>query len=77
MQHIVASLLHFYDFLFEFWQVAAKNVQPSSRREGFSDVPNVNWDAVGGLQLLRQAFDRYIIRRIKFPEDYEVSFLIS
>ncbi|KAL8517988.1 hypothetical protein ACS0TY_009327 [Phlomoides rotata] len=53
------------------FEEAAKKVQPSSRREGFSDVPNVKWDAVGGLHLLRQAFDRYIIRRIKFPEDYE------
>ncbi|KAH6804893.1 cell division cycle 48C [Perilla frutescens var. frutescens] len=49
----------------------AKMVQPSSRREGFSAIPNVKWDDVGGLHLLRQEFDRYIVRRIKFPEDYE------
>lgn len=48
-------------------------VQPSSRREGFSAIPNVKWDDVGGLHLLRQEFDRYIVRRIKFPEDYEVN----
>ncbi|KAK6144776.1 hypothetical protein DH2020_021596 [Rehmannia glutinosa] len=40
-------------------------------REGFSAIPNVKWDDVGGLHLLRQEFDRYIVRRIKFPEDYE------
>lgn len=47
-------------------------VQPSSRREGFSAIPNVKWDDVGGLHLLRQEFNRYIVRHIKFPEDYEV-----
>ncbi|XP_027158788.1 cell division control protein 48 homolog C [Coffea eugenioides] len=50
---------------------AAKMVQPSSRREGFSAIPNVKWEDVGGLHLLRQEFDRYIVRRIKFPEEYE------
>ncbi|KAH6763574.1 cell division cycle 48C [Perilla frutescens var. hirtella] len=53
------------------FEEAAKMVQPSSRREGFSAIPNVKWDDVGGLHLLRQEFDRYIVRRIKFPEDYE------
>ncbi|XP_040994661.1 cell division control protein 48 homolog C-like [Juglans microcarpa x Juglans regia] len=46
-------------------------VQPSSRREGFSAIPNVKWDDVGGLDSLRKEFDRYIVRRIRFPEDYE------
>ncbi|GFZ02818.1 cell division cycle 48C [Actinidia rufa] len=53
------------------FEEAAKLVQPSSRREGFSTVPNVKWEDVGGLHLLRQEFDRYIVRRIKYPEDYE------
>ena len=53
-------------------QEAAKMVQPSSRREGFSSIPNVKWEDVGGLDFLRQEFDRYIVRRIKFPEDYVV-----
>lgn len=46
-------------------------VQPSSKREGFSAIPTVKWEDVGGLQLLREEFDRYIIRRVKRPEDYE------
>ncbi|KAL3650021.1 hypothetical protein CASFOL_006424 [Castilleja foliolosa] len=53
------------------FEEAVKMVQPSSRREGFSAIPNVKWDDVGGLNLLRQEFDRYIVRHIKFPEDYE------
>lgn len=49
-------------------------VQPSSKREGFSSIPDTKWEDVGGLDLLRQEFDRYIIRRIKCPEEYEVLF---
>lgn len=50
---------------------AAKLVQPSTRREGFSLIPNIKWEDVGGLDSLRKSFDRYIIQRIKHPEDYE------
>ncbi|PIN15091.1 Nuclear AAA ATPase (VCP subfamily) [Handroanthus impetiginosus] len=53
------------------FEEAVKMVQPSSRREGFSSIPSVKWDDVGGLHFLRQEFDRYIVRCIKFPEDYE------
>ncbi|OMO89695.1 hypothetical protein COLO4_19635 [Corchorus olitorius] len=52
------------------FEEAAKMVQPSSRREGFSTIPNVKWEDVDGLDFLRQEFERYIVRRIKFPEDY-------
>lgn len=57
-------------------QEAIKMVQPSSRREGFSAIPNVKWEDVGGLDPLRQEFDRYIVRRIKYPEEYEVTFQV-
>ncbi|KAJ3699360.1 hypothetical protein LUZ61_003065 [Rhynchospora tenuis] len=50
---------------------AAKIVQPSLRREGFSSIPNVTWNDVGGLNLIRKVFERYIVQRIKHPEDYE------
>ncbi|XP_058100665.1 cell division control protein 48 homolog C isoform X2 [Magnolia sinica] len=53
------------------FEEAAKIVQPSSRREGFSTIPNVKWEDVGALDSLRKEFDRYIVRRIKHPEDYE------
>lgn len=62
----------FTSLLYDYLQDAAKMVQPSSRREGFSAIPNVKWEDVGGLDLLRKEFDRYIVRRIKHPEDYEV-----
>ena len=48
-------------------------VQPSLRREGFSSIPDVTWDDVGGLDSLRKEFNRCIVRCIKSPEDYEVS----
>ncbi|KAL8142822.1 hypothetical protein V2J09_015854 [Rumex salicifolius] len=53
------------------FEEAAKSVQPSSKREGFSMIPNVKWEDVGGLDTLRHEFERYIVRRIKHPEDYE------
>ncbi|KAL2320300.1 hypothetical protein Fmac_029269 [Flemingia macrophylla] len=53
------------------FEEAVKVVQPSSRREGFSTIPNVKWEDVGGLDVLRQEFERYIVRRIKYPEEYE------
>ncbi|XP_020575543.1 cell division control protein 48 homolog C-like [Phalaenopsis equestris] len=53
------------------FEEAAKLVQPSTRREGFSLIPTIRWEDVGGLDSLRKAFDRYIIQRIKHPEDYE------
>lgn len=59
-------------YIWEFIQEAAKMVQPSARREGFSSIPNVKWEDVGGLDILRHEFDRYIVRRIKYPELYEV-----
>ncbi|KAM3734281.1 hypothetical protein ACB098_10G003700 [Castanea mollissima] len=53
------------------FEEAVKMVQPSSRREGFSTIPNVKWEDIGGLDFLRKEFERYIVRRIKHPEDYE------
>ncbi|KAJ1419967.1 P-loop containing nucleoside triphosphate hydrolase [Sesbania bispinosa] len=53
------------------FEEAVKRVQPSTKREGFSSIPNVKWEDVGGLDHLRQEFEDYIIRRIKYPEDYE------
>lgn len=55
------------------FEEAAKMVQPSSRREGFSAIPNVKWEDVGGLNMLRKEFELYIVNRIKFPTQYEES----
>ncbi|KAG2576135.1 hypothetical protein PVAP13_6NG008331, partial [Panicum virgatum] len=53
------------------FEEATKLVQPSLRREGFSSVPDVTWDDVGGLDSLRKEFERYIVRCIRSPEDYD------
>lgn len=53
------------------FEEAASKVQPSTRREGFSTIPNVKWDDVGALSSLRKDFEFYIVRRIKHPDDYE------
>lgn len=56
--------------MFDF-EEARKLVQPSTKREGFSLIPNIKWEDVGGLDSLRKAFNHYIVQRIKDPEDYE------
>ncbi|KAK8950706.1 hypothetical protein KSP39_PZI003893 [Platanthera zijinensis] len=68
--------------MFDF-EEAKKLVQPSTKREGFSLIPNIKWEDVGGLDSLRKAFNHYIVQRIKDPEDYkelgldiEVGFLL-
>ncbi|GLJ21299.1 hypothetical protein SUGI_0391350, partial [Cryptomeria japonica] len=53
------------------FEEAATKVQPSTRREGFSAIPNVKWDDVGALGSLRKDFELHVVRRIKHPEEYE------
>ncbi|KAF6154819.1 hypothetical protein GIB67_032431 [Kingdonia uniflora] len=53
------------------FEEASKMVQPSTRREGFSTIPNVKWEDVGGLVSLRTEFQLHIVLRIKHPELYK------
>uniref|UniRef100_A0A803P2D7 AAA+ ATPase domain-containing protein n=1 Tax=Cannabis sativa TaxID=3483 RepID=A0A803P2D7_CANSA len=53
------------------FEEAIKIVQPSTRREGFSTIPNVKWEDVGGLDHIRKELDRYIVSRIKYHEKYK------
>ncbi|ESQ45737.1 hypothetical protein EUTSA_v10010134mg [Eutrema salsugineum] len=53
------------------FEEAVKLVQGSLTREGFSTVPNVKWDDVGGLDHLRRELRNYIVRPIKNPEIYK------
>ncbi|XP_078154132.1 cell division control protein 48 homolog C-like [Carex rostrata] len=53
------------------YEDAAKMVQPSLRREGFSSIPNVTWNDVGGLSSIKNVFNNCIIQRIKIPEIYK------
>ena len=54
------------------WQQAIETVWPSAEMEDFSLTPYLNWDDVGGLQLLKLEFERRIVKRIKYPQVYEV-----
>ncbi|KAK7302427.1 hypothetical protein RJT34_13317 [Clitoria ternatea] len=53
------------------FEEAVNMMQPSLKRSGFSPIPKVKWEDVGGLDNLRQEFERYIVRRIKYPQYYE------
>jgi len=50
------------------FEVAAKIVQPTIKREGFTTVPDVTWDNVGALASIRDELEMSILKPIKFPE---------
>ncbi|KAI5073337.1 hypothetical protein GOP47_0011350 [Adiantum capillus-veneris] len=54
------------------FEEAVGAVQPSTKREGFSAIPNVKWEDVGALGSLQKCLEFFISRRIKHPEDYEM-----
>ena len=49
---------------------AIEIVQPSSKREGFSTIPDTTWDNVGGLEELREELYYSIVHAINHPEQY-------
>ncbi|XP_078158918.1 cell division control protein 48 homolog C-like [Carex rostrata] len=53
------------------YEEAAKIIQPSLRREGFTSIPNVTWNDVGGLSFIKNVFNECIVQRIKIPEIHE------
>ncbi|KAL1919778.1 uncharacterized protein VTP21DRAFT_1709 [Calcarisporiella thermophila] len=55
----------------EDFDVALKQVQPSSKREGFATVPDVTWSDVGALNKVRRALETSIVYPIRYPELYE------
>ncbi|KAF5780058.1 putative AAA+ ATPase domain, ATPase, AAA-type, core, AAA ATPase, AAA+ lid domain-containing protein [Helianthus annuus] len=63
-----ANLITMSDF-----EEAVKLVQPSTKREGFTSIPDVKWEDIGGLDRLRMKFNEYIVNRIKDPVAYEKS----
>ncbi|KAG2296744.1 hypothetical protein Bca52824_043413 [Brassica carinata] len=53
------------------FEEAVKLVKGSLTREGFSTVPDVSWDDVGGLDHLRTQLKDYVVNPIKYPETFE------
>ncbi|KAF4613820.1 hypothetical protein D9613_008072 [Agrocybe pediades] len=48
--------------------LALKQVQPSSKREGFATVPDVTWADIGALHSTREELHMAIVQPIKRPE---------
>lgn len=66
MQDDLSSLsIKYDDFL-----VALPTIQPSSKREGFTTVPNVSWADIGALRPIRIELHMAIVQPIKRPELY-------
>ena len=47
---------------------ALKHVQPSSKREGFTTVPDVTWTDIGALYHIREELQMAIVQPIRRPE---------
>lgn len=54
---------------FKDFEVAFKQVQPSSKREGFATVPDVTWDDIGALSDVRQSLQLSILAPIRYSSD--------
>ncbi|BFZ54609.1 Ribosome bioproteinsis ATPase rix7 [Savitreella phatthalungensis] len=52
------------------FDAALKLVQPSSKREGFTTVPNVSWTDIGALETIRGELQMAIVQPIRRPELY-------
>jgi ribosome biogenesis ATPase len=50
------------------FMLALKEVQPSSKREGFATVPDVTWADIGALHSTREELHMAIVQPIKRPE---------
>ncbi|NLJ99671.1 MAG: CDC48 family AAA ATPase [Clostridia bacterium] len=50
---------------------ALKQVQPSATREFFSEVPNVSWDDVGGLEEIKKTLTALIEWPLKYTELFD------
>ncbi|MCO5574031.1 hypothetical protein L7F22_027809 [Adiantum nelumboides] len=71
-EHWTLKDLHGLSITMQDFEEAVGMVQPSTKREGFSAIPNVKWDDVGALGSVQKCLEFFISRRIKHPEDYEM-----
>jgi ribosome biogenesis ATPase len=49
------------------FEEASNNIQPTSKREGFTTIPNVTWNDIGGLEKLREELYFDIVMPILQP----------
>ena len=53
------------------FEVALKQVQPSSKREGFATVPDVTWDDIGALSDVRESLQMSILAPVRYSLDVQ------
>lgn len=53
------------------FQTALTQVQPSSKREGFTTVPDVTWSSVGALDGIRDELRMAIVQPVRHPALFE------
>lgn len=53
------------------FKLALLKVQPSSKREGFATVPDVNWEDIGALGFVRDELRMAVVEPINHPEFFE------
>jgi ribosome biogenesis ATPase len=51
--------------------LAVPKVQPSSKREGFAEIPDVTWDDVGALGSIREELTLSVLEPIWNPEKFQ------
>jgi ribosome biogenesis ATPase len=61
------SLDKYYIELLDFTE-AIKTIQPTSKREGFTTIPNVSWSDIGGLEKLREELYFDIVMPVIEPQ---------
>lgn len=50
---------------------AIKRVQPSAKREGFATIPNVTWEDIGALTMIRKELEMALLEPIRSKTAYE------
>ncbi|KAI2808256.1 hypothetical protein BLOT_006198 [Blomia tropicalis] len=54
---------------FQDFETALKQIQPSSKREGFATVPDVTWDDIGALSSIRHELQMSILAPVRHADD--------
>ena len=49
------------------FEKALKVVQPSAKREGFTTIPDVTWDNIGGMDEVHNELKRLVVGSIQYP----------
>ena len=59
------------EVIMDHFREALKEVEPSALREVFTEIPNVKWEDVGGLENIKQILKETIEWPLKYPELFE------